>query len=116
MSSEASRDPVVVRISPELVRPSMSEALRGALEPYLQEEGTPEGASPSYQLDLTQIEYLGSSAIAILLTFLRRARERGASTEVLVSSRDVVRTLRLTRIDRLVPLREVPPGEGPGGG
>jgi anti-sigma B factor antagonist len=99
-SSDAPPQTQVV-ISSELVRPSQSEELRAHLKEVLDQ------APSALILDLSRVDYLGSSAIAILLTFIRRARECGGTTEILVGSKDVLRTLQLTRIDHLIPVREI---------
>jgi len=87
-----------IRIPEALALPRQTEQLRATLEAYL------EGMGRQVQLDLTEIEYLGSSTIAVLLTFLRKLQERDGKAEILVGSDDVLRTLTLTRVDQLVPV------------
>jgi anti-anti-sigma factor len=87
---------IQIRVPPELVRPSEGDQLRALLEAYLDPPGS------DVEIDLVDVDYLGSSVIATLLTFVRKLREGQGKARIRVRSKDVHRTLKLTRVDQLV--------------
>lgn len=90
-----------VRVPPDLVRPAEGDRLNELLEPCLATHGN------QVLIDLSDVDYLGSSVIATLLTFIRKLRELQGNARIRLRSKDVQRTLKLTRVDQLIPVELV---------
>ena len=61
------------------------------------------GASPVV-LDLDRIETLDTAALRVLISLLRRARSAGGELALRVSRPDLLRTLSVTALDRVLPI------------
>lgn len=56
--------------------------------------------------DFQQVDYVDSTGLAVVLSTLRRVRERGGSLCIVSKVRPVLRLMALTQLDRLLPIYE----------
>jgi anti-sigma B factor antagonist len=93
--SDSLGDTIMIRLQGELDMAS-APGLGGALDTALD-------AKPSVLvLDLTELTFLDSTGIRVLITACRRAGAEGASFILRSPRRSVLKALRLTGVDRLL--------------
>lgn len=86
---------VVVRLQGELdmaTAPALSRALDTALD----------GRPSALRLDLSDLEFVDSTGIRVLITACRRAGGQACSFSLCAPRRPVLKALRLTGVDRLM--------------
>lgn len=59
-------------------------------------------------LDLTELEFMDSTGLQVLINAQRRAEEGGPRLEVITGSRQIRRLLHITRTDRYLTLLDSP--------
>ena len=93
---------VVLRLQGELdmaTAPGLARDLHTALD-----------ARPStLALDLSELTFLDSTGIRVLITASRRAEDQGCSFVLRSPRRSVLKALRLTGVDRLMGIETAPP-------
>jgi anti-sigma B factor antagonist len=75
-----------------------AEALRQSLHD-LQADG-----QPQVLVDLTEVPFVDSTGIGVLVGGLKRAREAGGSLSLVVDSPGVLKVLRITSLDQVFPV------------
>jgi anti-anti-sigma factor len=63
----------------------------------------------SVSVDLDKISVLDSAAMRQLITLLRRTRERGAQIALVTGRADILRSLRVTSLDKVFNVAAPPP-------
>jgi len=92
---------VVVRLQGELdmaTTPALSRALDAALD----------GRPHALALDLSELTFIDSTGIRVLITGSRRAGGQGCSFVLRAPRRTVLKALRLTGVDRLMVVEPEP--------
>ncbi|HVQ88239.1 MAG TPA: STAS domain-containing protein [Actinomycetes bacterium] len=77
-----------------------ADALRQSLHD-LQADG-----QPRVIVDLTEVPFVDSTGIGVLVGGLKRAREGGGSLHLVVSSAGVRKVLRITSLDQVFPVHD----------
>ena len=62
------------------------------------------GDTASMIVDLTGVDFIDSTGLTVLVGTLKRLRERGATMAVVCPHERVLRTFRVTALDRIFPL------------
>lgn len=100
-SADSAEGAIVVRLQGELdlaTAPALVRALDTALD-----------AKPSVlALDLSELTFLDSTGIRVLITACRRAGSQGCTFELRSPQRPVLKALRLTGVDRLMTIASAP--------
>ncbi|GAA1296252.1 STAS domain-containing protein [Saccharothrix xinjiangensis] len=60
-------------------------------------------------LDLTEVDFFGSTGVRLLVEACGRAEQQGTTIAVATTRRSVLRTLEMTRVDQLVDIRPTVP-------
>lgn len=87
--------PTCVRVSG-----SLDVASRGELERAL--EGLVEAGESHLQLDLSEVDYLGSVALAVLINVGKTLRRRGGELRIATASPQTRRHLKLLNLESLL--------------
>lgn len=76
--------------------------------PALQSELDPRSQQPNAALvvDLSDVGFIDSTGLGVLVTTLKHVRESGGSLDVVVTSPRVLKVLALTGLDVVIPLHE----------
>ena len=74
--------------------------------PALQAELNPRSQQPGAALvvDLTDVGFIDSTGLGVLVTTLKHVREAGGTLDVVVTSRRVLKVFALTGLDVVIPL------------
>jgi stage II sporulation protein AA (anti-sigma F factor antagonist) len=99
ITSEYAAGRLVMHLSGELDHHSARDAMRGiesALDEYLPRDTA---------LDLSGVTFMDSSGIALMLKVERRMRETGGRCTVENPSRQPMRVIDASGIDRLIPVK-----------
>lgn len=74
--------------------------------PALQAELSPRSQQPNAVLvvDLTDVGFIDSTGLGVLVTTLKHVREAGGSLDVVVTSSRVLKVFALTGLDVVIPL------------
>lgn len=62
--------------------------------------------TPYLIIELSQLEFIGSTGIAALVTAHHAAREYGGSVQVVAPQEQIAQLFRLARIDEFIPIRK----------
>lgn len=92
-------DPAVIRVAGELDSFSACE-LRAGIADVLGHPGT--------ILDIRDVPFVDSAGLGAVVGGIRRLREAGASVALCCTRSSVLRLLRMTGLDRIVPIAESP--------
>ena len=95
--ADACEDTVVVRVQGELdmaTAPGLSRAMATALD----------GSPSTLAVDLSDLSFVDSTGIRVLITACRRAGTEGCSFVLRSPTRPVLKALRLTGVDRLMAI------------
>lgn len=76
----------------------------GQLSDQLRAFVTP--ATPHLIVDLSDLEFIGSTGITALVTAHHAAREYGGSVQIVAPASHIEELLRLARIDEFIPIRK----------
>ncbi|HVY69132.1 MAG TPA: STAS domain-containing protein [Verrucomicrobiae bacterium] len=83
----------------DLVNTSV-ESVRGASAEFLDPAKFPAGSCRTLQVNLAAAKMVDSVGLNLIVTLLKRARERNAQMEIIYSNANVLRTFAFTRLDR----------------
>ncbi len=92
-------DPAVVRVAGELDSFSAGE-LRAGITNVLGRQGA--------ILDIRDVPFVDSAGLGAVVGGIRRLREAGATVALCCTRSSVLRLLRMTGVDRLVPIADSP--------
>lgn len=90
---------IVVTVEGELDGACAAEFVRSLVDML-------ETSPPAMALSLDGLNYLDSRGLGAIITVFYRARERQSKFALIVRNPDIRRVLRITGIDRLIPLLE----------
>lgn len=99
MRIDTEADPAVIQVAGELDSFSACE-LRAGIADVLGRPGT--------ILDIRDVPFVDSAGLGALVGGIRRLREAGASVALCCTRSSVLRLLRMTGLDRIVPIAESP--------
>ena len=107
-AADSTEGTIVLRLQGELdmaTAPGLARAMDTALD-----------AKPAtLALDLSDLTFLDSTGIRVLITACRRAGGQGCAFVLRSPCRPVLKALRLTGVDRLMAVEPGPPGDRPTG-
>lgn len=92
-------DPAVIRVAGELDSFTASE-LRSSIAEVLGHPGT--------ILDIRDVPFVDSAGFGAVVGGIRRLREAGSSVALCCTRSSVLRLLRMTGLDRIVPIADSP--------
>ena len=64
-----------------------------------------ENAGRSFTLDFTNLKYIASSGLRVLLTLKKKAQEEGGSVSIVGMSENVLQIFRLVGFDRIFDIK-----------
>ncbi|MEI6363632.1 MAG: STAS domain-containing protein [Actinomycetes bacterium] len=97
ISSRMSGDRTIVAVTGELDSHS-APALQAELDPITAVHGA------SLVIDLTEVDFIDSSALGVLVATLKHVREVNGRLDVVVSKPRVLKVFKLTGLDAVIPL------------
>ncbi len=89
---------VIVNVAGEIdahTAPAVREAVHGAI-----------GSKVRLVVDLTDVTFLDSTGLGVLVTALKRVRELDGSLDLVITSPRVLKVFTLTGLDVVIPIHE----------
>ncbi len=97
ISTDVSGDVCTMRIDGEIdvyTAPRLKEALVAAIE----------GGCVNVIVDLDRVGFIDSSGLGVLVSGLRRARERDGAVRVVCTRDNILKIFRITGLDKVFPI------------